>query len=104
MPDAGGKRIIIVCTFGAGSSQLLKMNVDNALRELGVTNVIVEVSDSGSFKGTPCDGIICDIPHAEIVKGHPKAKASVAVKGIFDKADIKAKVRLLLEQLGVQFD
>lgn len=104
MPDAGGKRIIIVCTFGAGSSQLLKMNVDAALRELGVTNVFVEVSDSGSFKGAPCDGIISDITHAEIVKGHPKAKATVAVKGIFDKADIKLKVKQLMEALGVKFD
>jgi len=103
MVDGKDLRILIVCTFGAGSSQLLKMNIDESLRELGVENVTTEVCDSGSYRGEKCDGIITTTAHEEMVKGHPYAKAFVAVKGIFNTADIKNKVKTLLTELGVEF-
>jgi len=102
MVNAKGLKIIIVCTFGAGSSQLLKLNVDAAIEELGVENVDVSVCDSGSYRGERCDGIITTTAHEEMVKGHPYAKSYVAVAGIFNQADIKNKVRKLLVDLGVE--
>lgn len=101
MVDGKNLRIIIVCTFGAGSSQLLKMNIDDTLRELGVENIITDVCDSGSYRGERCDGIITTTAHEEMVKGHPYAKALIAVKGIFNTDDIKIKVTKLLIELGV---
>ena len=103
MVDGKDLRVLIVCTFGAGSSQLLKMNIDESLRELGVENVTTDVCDSGSYRGEKCDGIITTTAHEEMVKGHPYAKAFVAVKGIFNTADIKEKVKTLLTELGVEF-
>jgi PTS system ascorbate-specific IIB component len=102
MINAKGLKIIIVCTFGAGSSQLLKVNVDSAIEELGVENVNISVCDSGSYRGERCDGIITTTAHEEMVKGHTYAKAYVAVTGIFNQADIKKKVRQILVALGVE--
>lgn len=104
MVDGKDLRILIVCTFGAGSSQLLKMNIDDSLREMNVENVRTEVCDSGSYRGEKCDGIITTTAHEDMVQGHPYAKASVAVKGIFNKGDIKEQVKKLLIELGVEFD
>ena len=102
MVDGKNLRLIIVCTFGAGSSQLLKMNIDEALRELGVENVSTVVCDSGSYRGEKCDGIITTTAHEKMVQGHPYAKAYVSVKGIFNTDDIKEKVKKLLIDLGVE--
>jgi len=102
MVDGNGLKIIIVCTFGAGSSQLLKMNVDNVLRDLGVENISMDVCDSGSYRGEKCDGIITTTAHEDMVQGHPYAKAYVSVKGIFNTADIEEKVKTLLTELGVE--
>ena len=103
MVDGKDLRLLIVCTFGAGSSQLLKMNIDETLRELGVENVKTDVCDSGSYRGEKCDGIITTTSHEDMVKNHPYAKAYVAVKGIFNTADIKEKVKKILMELGVDF-
>ena len=92
-----------MCTFGAGSSQLLKMNVDNALRELGVENLRLEVADSGTYRSEKCDGILTTISHEAMVKGHPTARAYAAVTGIFNTEDIKNKIKQLLIDLGVDF-
>ena len=103
MVDAKGLKILIVCTFGAGSSQLLKMNVDAALQELGVENVEIAVCDSGSSRGEKCDGILTTVSHAEMVQGHPYAKKYASIKGIFNLVDIKEKTKQLLVDLGVEF-
>lgn len=102
MVDGNGLRIVIVCTFGAGSSQLLKMNIDNVLRDLGVENITMDVCDSGSYRGEKCDGIITTTSHEEMVKGHPYAKKYAVVKGIFNTGDIEVKVKTLLTELGVE--
>jgi len=102
MVDGKGLKIIIVCTFGAGSSQLLKMNIDNVLRDLGVENISMDVCDSGSYRGEKCDGIITLISHEDMVQGHPTAKKYAAIKGIFNTADIEEKVKTLLTELGVE--
>ena len=102
MIDGNGLKIIIVCTFGAGSSQLLKMNVDNVLRDLGVENISIDVCDSGSSRGEKCDGIITTTAHEDMVKGHPTAKKYAVIKGIFNIADIEEKVKTLVTELGVE--
>ena len=94
-------KIIIVCTFGAGSGVLLKMNVEKAIKEQGCDDIIVEVCDSGSLKSVDCDGIITTVAHEETVKGHPTSKAYAAVKGTFNYSDIKEKVDGLLTELGL---
>ena len=102
MIDGNGLRILIVCTFGAGSSQLLKMNVDDVIRQLGVENITIEICDSGTYRGEKCDGIITTISHSEMVQGHPTAKKYAEIKGIFNLVDIKVKTRKLLLDLGVK--
>jgi len=102
--DAKGLKLIIVCTFGAGSSQLLKVNVDNAIEELGVENVETSVCDTGSYRGERCDGIITTTAHEDTVKNHPYAKAYTSVTGIFNQADIKKKIKQILMDLGVNIE
>lgn len=104
MIDAKGLKLIIVCTFGAGSSQLLKVNIDNAIEELGVENVETSVCDTGSYRGERCDGIIVTTAHEDTVKDHPYAKAYATITGIFNQVDIKKKVKQILIDLGVNIE
>jgi galactitol-specific phosphotransferase system IIB component len=101
MIDAKGLKVVIVCTFGAGSSQLLKMNIDKAIEDLGVENVDTYVCDTGSYRGEKCDGIITLMSHADTVKDHPTAKAYASIKGIFNQADIEEKTKQILIDLGL---
>ncbi len=103
MVDGKGLKILIVCTFGAGSSQLLKMNIDKAISKLGVTNVVTEVCDSGSCMGSKCDGIITTTAQQELVKGHPTARAFGAVRGTFNTKSVDTEVERVLRELGLEF-
>ena len=50
-------KILAVCGFGVGSSLILKMTIEKALRELNVT-AEVENTDVTSAGSTPCDAIL----------------------------------------------
>jgi len=101
MSNRSGLKILIVCTFGAGSSALLKMNIDKVIAALNVTGVTTEVCDSGSAMSNTCDGIITTISHKETVKNHPTARAFGAVRGTFDTVSIEEEVRRVLKELGL---
>ncbi len=101
MVDAKGIKIMIVCTFGAGSSVMLKMAIDNAIAQLGVENVITEVCDSGSCMGNQCDAIVTTTAHKELVKSHPTAKSYGVVKGMFDTDGISTEMKRIFQELGI---
>lgn len=101
MVDAKGVKIMIVCTFGAGSSVMLKMAIDNAIAQLGVENVITEVCDSGSCMGNRCDAIVTTPAHKELVKNHPTSKSYGVVKGMFDTNSITTELKRIFQELGI---
>ena len=92
--------ILIVCSAGAGSSQLLRLNLEKVIKELGLDNIKTEVSDIGTFKSIACDAIISSEYNSQIVKDHHTAKSFVAVKGIFDFREIREKLLDLLAEIG----
>ena len=49
-------KIIAVCGFGAGSSLMLKMKVDEMLKKNGL-GLSAETTDVGSVASVPCDMI-----------------------------------------------
>lgn len=98
MFDAKGLKIMIVCTFGAGSSVMLKMAIDKAIADLGVINVVTEVCDSGSCMGNKCDAILTTPAHKDLVRNHPTARSYGVINGIFDP-NISTEVKRVFQEL-----
>lgn len=49
-------KVGVCCTFGAGSSMMLKMNLDTTFQKLGI-DATVEVYDISGIKGVDLDAI-----------------------------------------------
>jgi galactitol-specific phosphotransferase system IIB component len=50
-------KVGVCCTFGAGSSMMLKMNLDTTFQKLGI-DATVEVYDISGIKGVDLDAIV----------------------------------------------
>ena len=50
-------KFIAVCSFGVGSSMILRMSIEKAVRRLGI-EAEAENIDISSAKGLPCDAIL----------------------------------------------
>jgi PTS system ascorbate-specific IIB component len=85
-------KILAVCGFGCGSSMILKMSIDKALSQLGVS-CETDISDVSTAKGTPCDAIFTSAELADTLK----SGNSVPVYAIKKYMDI-AEVRSVTEQ------
>ena len=85
-------KILAVCGFGCGSSMILKMSIDKAVSELGVS-CETDISDVSTAKGTPCDAIFTS---AEL-KDTLSAGAAVPVYAVKKYLDIK-EVKSAVEQ------
>ena len=90
-------RILAVCGMGLGSSLLLKMQVESALRELGVRVDSLEVADIATAKAISADLIVTSPQFAEMLKSG--GASVVAVSNYVDKQEIRQK---LAAALGVQ--
>ena len=80
-------RILTVCGMGSGSSLILKINVDEVLKQLGL-KATVENTDASSYKSVPADMIFCTVDLGSVLKD-----ATVPVyllKTVLDKEGIKA--------------
>ncbi len=82
-------KIVTVCGHGLGTGLLLKMTVEKALKELGVT-ALVEVSDYGSSQGIKADLFVVtsDMGQRFAERGH----RFVTAKNVMDKDDVKSKI------------
>ncbi len=60
-------KILAVCGFGVGSSMVLKMTLDKAIRKLGI-DIEVENTDLTSARGTPCDAIFTSFDLEETIR------------------------------------
>jgi PTS system ascorbate-specific IIB component len=49
-------RFLAVCSFGVGSSLILKLTLDKAMAKLGVEGEALNI-DLSSARGTPCDAV-----------------------------------------------
>lgn len=75
-------KIVTVCGVGMGSSLILKMTVEDALREAGI-DAVVEHSDLSGVKSMNVDVIVAQSLHAEEVKG--LAPVVIIIKSFLDK-------------------
>ena len=89
---------IVVCTFGAGSSLMLRLNVESALRDMGVPKFKVEVSDMGGCKNKQPSAYLCSIVlQPNLVAQNPGAPV-VAIKDFYSKEELSAALRPYVER------
>jgi PTS system ascorbate-specific IIB component len=60
-------KILAVCRFGVGSSMVLKMTIDKAVKRLGI-DADVENTDVSTAKSSKCDAIFTSYDVAESLK------------------------------------
>ncbi|AAM23600.1 PTS system ascorbate-specific IIB component [Caldanaerobacter subterraneus subsp. tengcongensis MB4] len=89
-------KIVTACGVGMGSSLILKMMIEDILKELGIS-AIVEHSDIGSVKATGADILVVQTFHKEKVEGD--AKVVVAIDDFFNKEKLKEKIVNALDEL-----
>ncbi len=89
--------IITVCGFGVGSSMVLKMKVDEILKEEGIS-AKVSTSDVGSAASTPCDVIFTSNELGEKLSQTASVPV-VMVKNFIDKNEIKEKGLPVIQSL-----
>ena len=83
-------KFVVVCTFGAGSSLMLKLNVESALKDLGDTESTVEVSDMGSSKGKieSTTAFLCSSVLEPNLKTQITEKPVVGIKNFYSKDEL----------------
>ncbi|MBP2018695.1 PTS system ascorbate-specific IIB component [Symbiobacterium terraclitae] len=87
-------KILAVCGMGLGSSLMLRMQVEGALKELGIAGVSVEVADIATAGAAGADVIVTSPQFAPMLSNGP-AKV-VAIRNYMDKEEVKEKVRTAL--------
>lgn len=91
-------QILAVCGLGQGSSLLLKMTIEDALKELGV-KAQVDFVDVSAAKGMRADVIVTSPQLAPLLEGHPTARV-VTVRNYFDKHEVRAALEPVLKPQG----
>lgn len=83
-------KILCVCGLGQGTSLILRMNVENVLRQLGVS-AEVEHTDVSSASGMSADYIITSSQLAQTLTG-TNAQV-IIVNNYFDASEIQAALQ-----------
>lgn len=90
-------RILTVCGVGQGSSLILRMYVEDVLKELGL-NAEVQVADVATAKSTPADLILVSPHLAGNLSG---TEAPVCpIKNFTSKAEIKEALQDFMGRNG----
>lgn len=91
-------KILTVCGFGVGSSLVLKMKLDELLKEEKI-DAHVETADVGSASSTPCDIIFTSKELSEKLTDSVSIPV-VSISNFIDKNEIKqaglAKIKELI--------
>lgn len=86
-------KIVCVCGLGQGTSLILRMNVENVLKEMGV-QADVDHMDVSTASGTQADYIITNNELAQSLQGH--SAQIVLVNNYFDLNEIKESLQEVL--------
>ncbi len=89
--------IATLCGMGFGTSMLLKLTIDDVLKEEGMTNYQITPWDLGSFKGQRADIVVAPTD----MESHLKDSSAIIVliKNLIDKAEIKEKILAAVNSL-----
>jgi len=88
---------IIVCTFGAGSSLMLRMCVEDALKSLGYKDFQAEVCDMGTCKGKNPTAYLCSIVLEANLKSQDPGAPVIGIKNFYSENEVIAAIKPLLE-------
>lgn len=99
MTEPGGDplRVLTVCGVGMGSSLMLRMTAEEALRDLGVA-AKVEAADVSSARGMQADVILGQGMHTEDFAA--AAPVVISVTNFMDKEALKEQLREGLREQG----
>ena len=89
-------KIITVCGLGVGSSLIMKMTVDSAMKQLGKSSYEIEHWDMGTVKGKPCDFFVTTY---EFEKQFADQDNVIFVKNIVDVNEMKDKLSAYFSKL-----
>ncbi len=87
--------IVCVCGLGMGSSLILKMTVDKALKELGRDGHDIEHWDAGTIDSKSPDLIVTSADFQDRFAGR---KNVVFVHNVVNTAEVKAALQAWFEQ------
>ncbi|MEN6593531.1 MAG: PTS sugar transporter subunit IIB [Clostridiaceae bacterium] len=87
---------LAVCSFGVGSSLILKLSLDKAIARLGVSGEAFNI-DISSARGTPCDAVFTSPEIAEELKTSLKVPV-YGVRRYMDVNEVTAAVQKYLEE------
>lgn len=90
--------IVCVCGMGMGSSLILKMTVDKALKELNVTGHDIEHWDAGTVDSRNADLIVTSADFESRFAGRDNV---VYVTNVVNKEEVKGKLKAYLESHGL---
>ena len=91
-------KFLAVCSTGLGSSFMVHMNIEKALKQLGVTGVTVDHADLGSVAKGDADAIFVGRDIAEAAAGLGDV---VVLNSIIDQNELRTKVRETAERKGL---
>lgn len=92
------KKFAAVCGSGLGSSFMVEMNIDNVLKELGLTDYSVTHSDLGGASPDMADYFVVGRDLAQ-----PAAHLGnlIVLNSIIDQAELKEKLEEVLKKDGL---
>jgi PTS system ascorbate-specific IIB component len=88
-------KVLAVCGFGCGSSMILKMSIDKAFSQLGVS-CETDIADVSTSKGMPCDAIFTSAELADTLSSGSKIPV-YTVKKYLDVNEVKSTVEKFLK-------
>lgn len=91
-------KILVCCGSGLGSSFMIEMNIQNVLKELGVTGVDVSHSDLSSAKGTQADIYVATKDLSSRLEG--LGGEVVSLNNMIDSNELKEKLVNVLTKLN----
>ncbi|MEZ0346144.1 MAG: PTS sugar transporter subunit IIB [Infirmifilum sp.] len=90
-------KVVTVCGVGQGSSLIMKMFMEDVLKELGVP-ARIEPTEIVTAKAAGADVIVCSILHEPELRG--SAKIVVGLKNLVDKKEMREKITKTLLEAG----
>lgn len=92
-------KVMCCCVSGLGSSFIMEMNLNKALKKLGITGVQVEHSGINDAMRGAADLFICSSDVAEECR---KAGDTIALDVLTDPREIESKLKQYLESKGLK--
>ena len=89
-------KFLAVCSFGVGSSLILKLSLDKAIAALQLS-AEAENIDMSSARGTPCSAVFTSMEIAEELSGALPVPV-YGIKRYMDVAEVQAAVERFLAE------